>query len=149
MRQDIDMEINTTRFGTIEIEEEKIIKMTRGLLGFPDDRRYVLIPHKEGSPFHWLQSVDTPGLAFVVASPGRFFSDYVFDISDEIEKELEIDAPGDVDCLVIITIPKDNPKKLTANLLGPIVINVKKRLACQVVLDPNVYPVKCPLLPEE
>ncbi|OCC15561.1 Flagellar assembly factor FliW [Dissulfuribacter thermophilus] len=149
MRQNIDMEINTTRFGTIEIEEEKIIKMTRGLLGFPDDRRYVLIPHKEGSPFHWLQSVDTPALAFVVTSPGRFFSDYVFDISDEIEKELEIEAPEDVDCLVIITIPKDNPKKLTANLLGPIVINVKKRLACQVVLDPNVYPVKCPLLPEE
>lgn len=143
------MEINTTRFGTIEIEEEKIIKMTRGLLGFPDDRRYVLIPHKGGSPFHWLQSVDTPALAFVVASPGRFFSDYVFDISHEIEKELEIEAPEDVDCLVIITIPKENPKKLTANLLGPIVINVKKRLACQVVLDPNVYPVKCPLLPEE
>ena len=143
------MEINTTRFGTIEIEEEKIINMSRGILGFPEDKRYVLIPHREGSPFHWLQSVDTPGLAFVVASPGRFFQDYVFDISDEVEKDLEIESPEEVDCLVIITIPRENPKKPTANLLGPIVINVKKRLARQVVLDPNVYPVECPLIPDE
>ena len=142
------MEIQTTRFGQIVIEEDKIITMTQGILGFPDDRRYVLIPHKEGSPFHWLQSVDTPHLAFVVASPGRFFADYAFDISDDVERELEIESPEDVDCLVIITIPKDNPRKLTANLLGPVVINVKKRLARQVVLDPNVYPVRCPLIPE-
>jgi len=143
------MEINTTRFGTIEIEEEKIINMSRGILGFPEDKRYVLIPHREGSPFHWLQSVDTPGLAFVVASPGRFFQDYAFDISDEVEKELEIESPEEVDCLVIITIPRKNPKRPTANLLGPIVVNVKKRLAQQVVLDPNVYPVECPLTPDE
>ena len=143
------MEIETTRFGTIEIDENKIIRMTQGLLGFPEDRRYVLIPHREDSPFHWLQSVDTPHLAFVVASPGRFFKDYSFEISDDVEKELEIESPEDVDCLVIITVPKENPRGLTANLLGPIVINVKKRLARQVVLDPNIYPVKCPLLPQE
>ena len=142
------MEIETTRFGRILVEEDKIIRMTRGILGFPKDLRYVLIPHRENSPFHWLQSVDTPELAFVVASPGRFFTDYVFDISDEIEEELQIESAAQVDVLVIITVPKEDPRKLTANLLGPIVINVEKRLACQVVLDPNRYPVQVPLIPE-
>ncbi len=142
------MEIETTRFGKIEVDDNKIIKMTRGILGFPEDMRYVLIPHKENSPFHWFQSADTPSLAFVVTPPGKFFEDYTFEIGDAIEEELEIKRPEDVDVLVIVTFPKDAFNKVTANLLGPIVINVEKRLACQVVLDPNKYPVNRPLFEE-
>ncbi len=139
------MEIETSRFGTIEIEEEKIITMVRGILGFPEYKKYVLIPHRENSPFHWLQSIEQPDLAFVVISPNRFFDDYVFDISDTVQEELKIESVDQVDVLVIVTISPDNPGEITANLLGPIIINAERKLGCQIVLDPNIYPVRFPL----
>ena len=141
------MKIETTRFGTIEIDEDKIIKFVRGILGFPKDKRYALLPHKENSPFFWLQSLDSPELAFVVINPALVLSDYSFEVADDIERELGLKFPEDAEVLVIVTIRRsgDNNSKqveMTANLLGPIVINVERRLACQVVLDPNKYPVK-------
>jgi len=139
------MKIETTRFGSIEVDEDKIITFTKGILGFPDDKRYALLPHKKNSPFLWLQSIDSPDLAFVVMDPGFIKSDYTFEIPDEIEKELKINTPEEVDTLVIITIRSDsNGKKIkmSANLLGPIVINVEKRLAAQIVLDPKKFPVR-------
>ncbi len=140
------MQIKTTRFGTLEIEEEKIITMVRGILGFPDFKKYVVVPHKEDSPFFWLQSVENPDLAFVVISPGRFFSDYVFDISDAVASELEIQDVSAVEVMVIVTFNPD--KEVTANLLGPVVVNTSNGRGCQVVLDPNVYPVRYPLSQE-
>ena len=139
------MKINTTRFGTIEIDENKIIHFVKGILGFPDDKRYALIPHREGSPFFWLQSVDTPELAFVVINPALVVSDYSFEISDEIQKELELTSSKQAEVLVIVTIrngDQDSKPKISVNLLGPLVINIEKRLARQVVLDPNQYPVR-------
>ncbi|NDY42271.1 flagellar assembly protein FliW [Dissulfurirhabdus thermomarina] len=142
------MEIATTRFGRIEIKEEKMIRMTQGILGFPDERRYVLLPHREGSSFFWLQSVDRPELAFVVISPFLFAPDYSFDIPDAVERELEIERREQVDVLVLVTIPAGNPRAMTANLLGPLVINVERRLGRQLVLDPNRYPLQHPLIPD-
>ncbi len=139
------MKVETSRFGTVEVDQDKIIHFTKGILGFPDDKRYILLPHKQNSPFFWLQSIDSPELAFAVINPSLIKSDYLVEIPDEIEKELEIERPDQVDVLVIITIRRgSNGKKvkMTANLLGPIVINIEKRLACQLVLDPKKYPVR-------
>ncbi len=141
------MELETTRFGKIEIDKEKIITLTKGILGFPDSLRYVLIPHKPGSPFYWLQSVDRPDLAFVVIEPGQFFADYVFDVDDETQSQLQITDAAEVTVLVIVTFARGTGE-ITANLLGPVVINTEKRIGCQMVLDPNRYPVRYPLSKE-
>ncbi len=140
------MEIQTSRFGTINVEEDKIITFVQEILGFPKAKRFVLLPHRENSPFYWLQCLDQPDLAFVVISPAVFVSNYTFDLPDNIQKELELERAEDVVVLVIVTIErKEGASKVTANLLGPIVINEKRRLACQVVLNPNKYPVQFPL----
>ena len=83
-----------------------------------------------------------------MTSPGQFFKDYTFDLPDQTQQELMITSRDEVDVLVIVTVPAKEPRSLTANLLGPLIINVRKRLACQIVLDPNLYPVQCPLIPE-
>ena len=141
------MEIETTRFGTVEVEEDKIITLARGILGFPEAKRFVLIPHRPDSPFHWLQSVDHPHLAFVVIEPGIFFSDYEFEIDDETQALLGVESPHEVTVLVIVTFHQGG-KEVTANLLGPVVINTATRVGCQMVLDPNRYPVRFPLSKE-
>lgn len=140
------MEILTSRFGKIDIEEDKIITFKREILGFPRAKRFVLLPHRESSPFYWLQCLDQPDLAFVVVNPGIFVMDYSFDLPDDIQEELLIKGTGDVAILVIVTIERGKEaSRITANLLGPIVINARLRLAGQVVLNPNRYPVDFPL----
>jgi len=139
------LKINTTRFGEIEIEEDKIIFFPSGILGFPQARRYVLIPHREDSPFCWLQAVDVPELAFVVIDTSMFFPDYKPEIPREAREEIHLREGDEVSFLAIVTIPKENPANVTANLLGPIVVNIPRRLAKQVVLDARKYPLRAPL----
>ena len=88
------MEIQTTRFGRMEVNEERIITFPRGLLGFPSHTRYALIQTGEENYFFWLQSVDEASLAFVVTDPTIFFKDYQVPLKDETQQELELSDNG-------------------------------------------------------
>ena len=77
------MEIETLRFGKIAIQDDKVITFPKGLLGFSQRRRFILFPHKEGSPFFWLQCVEDGELAFVLMNPKLVVNDYIIDIDDD------------------------------------------------------------------
>ena len=140
------MKIPTSRFGTIEIQEEQIVHMPTGPIGFPDYRRFVLLEHKKGSPFLWFQSVDNESLAFVLMDPALFKPDYEVQISPEDTKTLELmDASAGVQTLVVVNISRVEPYEITANLLGPIIINAQKKLAKQVVLYHTSYSTRHPI----
>ena len=144
------MKIKTTRFGTITIEEEKIITMPFGMLGFPDVKRYVILQHKENSPFFWYQSVDDPALAFVIMSPFLFKPDYDVDV-EKVLKEMswnEEEKQDNLELYVVVNIPKGAPEKMTANFIGPILINNKIHQAVQMVISDSPYTHKFPLLRE-
>lgn len=142
------LQIKTTRFGTIKIEKEKIITMPVGLLGFPDRRQFVIIQHKENSPFFWYQSVDDPTLAFVIANPFLFKADYEIDIDDVLEEmswnEERVDK--NLELYVVINIPEGSPHKMTANFIGPILVNSQTRQAVQMVVPDSLYSHKFPLV---
>jgi len=144
------LKIKTTRFGTITIEEEKIITMPFGMLGFPDVKRYVILQHKENSPFFWYQSVDDPALAFVIMSPFLFKPDYDVDV-ENVLKEMswnEEEKQDNLELYVVVNIPKGAPDKMTANFIGPILINNKIHQAVQMVISDSPYTHKFPLLRE-
>jgi flagellar assembly factor FliW len=144
------LQIATTRFGALEIQEEQIIHMPSGIIGFPNDRKYVLLEQKKGSPFMWLQSVDNGALAFVLIDPLLFKPDYKVEIGPEDAEDLELQNGGnEARIMVIVNILKrgedGKPTAITANLLGPIVINPEKRLAKQVVLYDGQYSHRHPI----
>jgi flagellar assembly factor FliW len=140
------VKVPTTRFGVLEIEEEQIIHMRSGILGFPEAQRYMLLEHKKGSPYIWFQSVDHESLAFVLMDPLLFKPDYEVRINPEDSRELELkETPGGIQTFVVINISRGNSSQITANLLGPIVINVQKKKAKQIVLDPNHYSTRYPI----
>ena len=60
------MQVKTTRFGTIEIDESLTITFPKGILGFPTHKSFALIQPNEDDLFFWLQSIEDPALAFVV-----------------------------------------------------------------------------------
>lgn len=144
------MKIKTTRFGTVNIEEEKILNMPLGMLGFPEKKQYVIFQHKENSPLFWYQSVDDPGLAFVITSPYLVMQDYKLDM-DDILKEMSWSEEKDnnhLELYVVINIPRGSPHKMTANLIGPILINNRTRQAVQMVVPNSPYSHKFPLIKE-
>jgi len=125
------MQVKTTRFGVVEIADDKVITFTQGLLGFPDHRRYCLLEPGEDACFFWLQSVDEPGLAFVVTDPAMFYKDYEVPIRPEQAQSLTIDKVEDAQVFVIVN---KVGQVLTANLQGPLLINTLTLTGQQLVL---------------
>ena len=144
------MQIVTTRFGPLEIQEEQIIHIPNGIIGFPAERKYVFLEQKKGSPFLWLQSVDNGALAFVLIDPLLFKPDYRVEIGPEDAEVLGLKNGGETaQIMAIVNIlnrtQDGSPTAITANLLGPIVINPQKRLAKQVVNYDGQYSHRHPI----
>ena len=141
------MKIKTTRFGTIDIEEEKIIKMPFGMLGFPDKKKFIILQHQENSPFFWYQSVDDPGLAFVITDPFLFIPDYKVNLEVTL-KEMSWNGDGngrDLNLFIVVNIPRGMAHKMTGNFIGPILVNDKVYQAVQIVLSNSPFTHKFPL----
>lgn len=142
------MFIETTRFGNLEVEEEDIIKFNDGLLGFENLKRYVLIKHDKAEIYKWLQSVDDSDVAFVVMEPFVFLPDYQFDLNEDDAQDLGLEKPENATILTILVVP-DNPKKISANIKAPLVINHFNGKGKQIVINNEAYPVKYYLYQEE
>jgi flagellar assembly factor FliW len=140
------MVINTTRFGRITLEDGNLIHMPQGMVGFPHVNRFVIIQHRENSPFFWYQSVDDPALAFVITNPFLFKPDYEIELEDVLEKMSWKGDENALELYVVVNIPKGSPEKMTANLLGPILIHSSKRRAVQLVLANSPYSHQFPLI---
>ena len=137
------MEIETTRFGKLTVEDDRIMTFPHGLLGFPEQGRFALIQTGEENYFFWLQSVDEPNLAFVVPDPTTFFKDYQVPVREETWQDLQLTDEGALQCFVICNKVGD---WLTGNLLGPIVVNAANRLGQQVVLTEKKWTTRQPLM---
>ncbi|SKC55893.1 flagellar assembly protein FliW [Maledivibacter halophilus] len=136
------MKLNTRHFGEIQIDESKIIHFNEGLLGFEKIKKYAVINNPDPEvPFCWLQSVDKPDLAFVIANPFLFINNYEFDIPDKIVKELELKDHKELIIYSIAVVP-ESIEEMTLNLRGPIIINWENKRAKQIVLESNKYPLK-------
>ncbi len=137
------MEIETTRFGRISVEDERVLNIPRGLLGFPNYTRYALIQTNDENYFFWLQCVDEPNLAFVVTDPSIFFKEYAVPVKEEVQQELKLEDESALQTFVICNKVGD---WLTGNLLGPIVVNVANCQAMQVVLTEKKWTTRQPLM---
>lgn len=137
------MEVATTRFGTVEIAEDRVITFPRGLLGFQQQRRYCLLQPNDDACFFWLQCVDEPGLAFVVADPAQFFPDFSVPIRPEQMEDLRLKSLDDSQVFVIVN---KVGTALTGNLQGPLVINTLERLGEQMVLAEKKWTTRHELL---
>jgi flagellar assembly factor FliW len=140
------LDIETLRFGKIAVQEDKVITFPRGILGFAKNKQYLLFPHSEDSPFLWLQSVEDGDLAFVVMNPRLVKADYSLDVDQNVLNELDAKQETDLEVVCIVTIPRNDPKRMTINLLGPIIINAKSRSAMQIICDKQSYSHQHPVV---
>ena len=141
------MKINTRVFGEVDIEDEKIITFDKGIIGFPELKRFTLIYDEEkGSNvgIRFLQSVEEPSFAMPVMDPLLVKNGYNPSVNDELLTSLGNLTEDNVLVLVTVTIPSDLTK-MSVNLQGPFVINTEEKKACQLILEGGDYPVKYPI----
>jgi len=137
------MQVNTKRFGRIEVDQDRIIVFPDGILGFPDCREYALVQTNNEGNFFWLQSVQRPELAFVVCDPLLFVPDYQVPAKTEDLEKIKLRTMEDVQVMIIVN---KVDRTLTGNLQGPLVINVGNHQGRQLVLSEKKYSTRHPLI---
>jgi len=143
------MKIESRTLGEIEIADEDVIEMPSGMIGFPARQRYALVPLSEPeAPFVYWQCLDDPSLCFILIDPSLIFPDYEVALPAEEFEDIELKSAGEGMVQVVVTIPSD-PQEMTANLMGPLVINRSARKAKQLVLADPRYTTKHNILKRE
>lgn len=137
------MEVRTTRFGVVEVAEDRVITFPQGILGFPDDKEFCLLQPADDACFFWLQSVDDPALAFVVTDPSLFLPEFAVPIRQEQMEALGLRAIDDAQVFVIVNKIGES---LTGNLQGPLVVNTVERVGEQFVLAEKRWSTRHPLM---
>src|SRR3954467_2177390 len=124
------MNIATTRFGSLTIDEGDVLTFVDGLIGMEDCRRWVLLGDAENSALAWLQSLDRPEVALGVVSPRRFVPDYQVRVARREIAPLGLENPNEAQVLVIIS---NLGGALSVNLKAPLVIHLAERVGRQIV----------------
>jgi flagellar assembly factor FliW len=128
------MDINTTRFGSVTIDEEDVLTFVDGLIGMEECRRWALLADAQNGALGWLQSIDRPEVALAVVCPRRFVPDYRARVSRRDVEPLGITEVTSAQVLAIVNQAGDS---LALNLKAPLVIHVSARMGRQIVAKGN------------
>ncbi len=142
------MTVETRLFGTITIDDDKIISFPGGIIGFPDLTDFALMHDSEnsdGKGLSFLVSLQEPTFSMPVMNPllvkdsynPVVEDDYLIPLGELNEEEMLV--------LVTVTVPHEI-EKMSVNLMAPIIVNVATRKAAQVILnDDEEFPIKFPI----
>ncbi len=131
----------TKKFGTLELNTESIIVFPDGIIGFENQRHWVLLSESNSETVGWLQSVSHSDVAFCVVTPGSFVDRYQLRIHRE---QLEALPWSKQDQSLVVALVSSHDDRLTMNLKAPLVINLDRRIGCQVISSGD-EPIRYPL----
>jgi flagellar assembly factor FliW len=115
-----------------------------GLVGCADWRRFKLIQEPQMAPLALLRSEDIPGLSLIVADPWLVHPGYAPTLDEADRLALGAGAGAELQWLAVLNVQAE-PPAVTANLLGPLVVNKATGAARQVILSQSGYPAAHPL----
>lgn len=137
------MNIITTRFGMMNIQDGDLFRIPDGLVGFRAFTQFVMLPDPVVSGLTWLQSATAPELAFGLIAPPLAIGDYRVELRPGDRAALELDEERSA--LTYVILNRGDGGGLTVNLQGPLVFNPMRRLGRQLVLTSSRYAVRYPL----
>jgi len=131
----------------VEWTEDQVIQFENGLPGFENARRFIIMSVPEHQPFHWMECVDAgTTIRFAVINPLSFRPDYQPKIKKEEIADLSILDPKDLLLYVIVTLRKPLVES-TANLMGPVFINIRDRIGKQIIIENDAYSLRERIIP--
>ncbi len=135
------MQVETTRFGMIDVDPESIIRFPSGIPGFPGCQKFKLLHEQGRQGVHWLQSLDDPDVSLSVVVPHEHDIYFEFILSDEEEKQIGLGEDHGLLLLMMLYEPTldvtsnaNDPllwDNVHARIAAPLVINTETRLALQ------------------
>jgi flagellar assembly factor FliW len=131
----------TARFGRIHVRPDEVIVFPNGIPPFGAYSRYCLIELRAEAPVQWIQCLDEPALVFAAINPVLVVPEYAIEITEADARDLELRASDDASLLALLAA-HEHPRRVTANLRAPIVINHVRRLGKQVILPAADYAVQ-------
>jgi len=132
-----------TRFGDIQYDPKNTICFPEGLIGFESLHEFIVMPNKKNGPLFWIQSVEDPQIAFVLTDPTNFFLDYKVVPNEPERAKLKMKEGDNSYALSVVTVPPD--RKVTLNLLAPILFAPRTNRALQVIIENSPYQARTPL----
>jgi flagellar assembly factor FliW len=131
------MQIESARFGNLEVDPAKVIQFPAGLPGFEDCKGFTVIEleRRDGPALAVLQSVEHGDVAFSVTVPDEVGLHYEFTLDEDELEVLGARDPKDIAVLIILRREDSNADAgIKANLMAPLVINANTRVGIQKVI---------------
>jgi len=114
------------------------ILFPEGLVGCPEWQRFVqVVDSDEALPVAILQCLDDAAVQLIVTNPVLVEPDYAAPLSSA--ERAALDLPGGVEPVVYCTLSVSQDGSISANLLGPLVVNPVTRRGLQLVLTDSSY----------
>lgn len=126
----ITMRIETQRFGTLQVDEQELFLFPQGLIGLETLRQWLLVPDPENPSVAWLQSASRGDRALAMISPRMFVPQYRVHVAGHSLGVLQMRSDHRT---YVLTTLSGKPGTVTTNLRAPVIINLDRRLGCQVV----------------
>ena len=143
------MIIQTKYLGELQIDEEQIIHFPKGLLGFENNKDFVLLDVPNNEYLKFLQDINNSYICFLLVNPWDFYDDYEVELSSEDLLKIDVDHYEEEQLLILTIVTlNENFKDSTTNLLAPVAINLFAKKGKQFVLNESVYTTKHRLFPE-
>jgi len=125
-----------------------VLTFPKGLVGFPQHTAFRLFEPMDGYPLKFLQSVESQEISFTCIDPVSIRQDYEVPLGPEEAEALQLESSEDALILTLVVIPED-PRRMTTNLAGPLVINARTRIGYQIILNTEKYPLRFPILSKD
>jgi len=142
-------QVETEYFGTMAYREESVFEFPAGLPAFLNEKRFVPIESPQHSPLLFLQSMIQPALCFLALPIQVVDAEYGLAVSRE--DLILLDLPSDrqpqleSEVAVLVLLSLHDGLSTTANLMAPIVVNLKTRCALQAIRQDSVYSHQHPI----
>jgi flagellar assembly factor FliW len=133
------------RFGSVEVADERVVEFPRGLPGFPDCRRFILMDHDRETPLRWLQCVDRPEIAFLVVEPHQVLAAYDIEVPLHVLAFLGWESSDGASDVLLLVLLNASESALAANLRAPLVVHTRTRRATQLILDDPALSFRHPI----
>ena len=135
------MKTKTRYFGEIDYAKDEIIAFPKGLFGFEEERKFLLIPFSDAGTLFSLQSVKTPELAFTLMHPFTLCAGYAPVLQAEELKTLQVEKSEELYYYVMCTV-KEPVAECTVNMKCPLAINPDTRCGMQAILEDDTWEMR-------
>jgi flagellar assembly factor FliW len=138
--------------GEVEYSPEAVYTFPIGIPGFENEHAFVFLERPRSHPLMFMQSLATPELCLILMPILAADRHYKLHLTEEDLEALQLPARKqprigkDILCAVVVCAGGQDRPDPTANLLAPIVVNLKQQIGIQVIQTKVNYSYRHPLI---